>query len=344
MISIKLTSQERIELKNLHRKCRKDQRKADRIKAIIMLDNGYLAKEVAKVLLLEEDTITNYKKRFIHRQDMESWLDDFEIYNDGKLNRTQELIVKNYVVKNIITSSKKVKAFIKDCFGIDYDKSAVIEVLHRLGFVYKFSKSVPSKCDPVKQAEFKEMYEELEEDLEDDQVILFIDSVHPQHNTKPTKLWVLKGEEKEIKTNSGRKRLNINGAYNPHNQGTIIVEDQTVNGDTTIELFKKIEETYEDKKTIYAILDNASYYKSDAVKTYLANSKIKPIYLPTYSPNLNLIERLWKLLRKLKINTIFYDTLKGFRDAVMGFFENIHLYKEEIQSFVGTKLHLFQAV
>jgi len=88
MISIKLTSQERIELKNLHRKCRKDQRKADRIKAIIMLDNGYLAKEVAKVLLLEEDTITNYKKRFIHRQDMESWLDDFEIYNDGILIQT----------------------------------------------------------------------------------------------------------------------------------------------------------------------------------------------------------------------------------------------------------------
>ena len=168
--------------------------------------------------------------------------------------------------------------------------------------------------------------------------------LHPHHNTEPTKVWIQKGKDKEIKTNTGRTRLNINGALNPHNQDVIVREDKTINAESTIELFKDIEKHYSEKKIIYLIADNARYYKNNKVSEYLKTSRIQIVFLPPYSPNLNLIERLWRLLRTLKIKTTFYKTSNDFREGIMEFFKNIRLYKEQIKKSVGTKLHLLQTV
>jgi len=344
MYRIKLTNEEIDEYIILHRAYRKDQRKADRIKAILLLNKGYGEKEVAEILLLDEDTITTYKKRFLGRKNSLDWLEDYQLYYEGKLNDIQELIVKKFIRENIVTNSAIVKQFILDRFGIEYTTSGTIELMHRLNFVCKQTKSIPSNFDPVKQTAFKEWYEDFEKNITDKEAIVFADAVHPQHNTKVCKVWVEKGKDKEIKTNSGRTRISINGAYNPHSTDVIAREDNTINSESTIKLFKDVENFYPNKETIYFIADNARYYKSIAVFEYLKTSRIKIIFLPPYSPNLNLIERLWKLLRKLKINTTFYESSKDFRNAVLGFFENINLYKEQIKQSVGTKMHLLQTV
>jgi hypothetical protein len=69
--------------------------------------------------------------------------------------------------------------------------------------------------------------------------------------------------------------------------------------------------------------------------------KIKIIYLPPYSPNLNLIERLWKFMRKKVINTKYCDKFADFRKAIKDFFDNIDGYADELSKFIGTKFHLF---
>jgi transposase len=344
MYKIKLTNEEIDEFIILHRSYRKDQRKADRIKAILLLDDGYDEKEVAKILLLDEDTITAYKKRFLGRKNSSDWLNDYQIYYEGKLNDVQELMVKKFVRDNIVTNSAIVKQYILDKLGIKYTKSGTIDLMHRINLVYKRSKSIPSNFDPVKQAEFKEWYEDFEKNITAKEAIVFADAVHPQHNTKICNVWVEKGKDKEIKTNSGRTRININGAYNPHTTDVIARQDDTINSESMLKLFQDVEKFYPEKETIYFIADNARYNKSKMVFEYLKTSRIKIIFLPPYSPNLNLIERLWKLLRKLKINTTFHQSSKDFKDAVMGFFENINLYKKEIKQSVGTKMHLLRAV
>jgi len=344
MYRIKLTNEQIDEYIILHRSYRKDQRKADRIKAILLLNNGYGEKEVAEILLIDEDTITTYKKRFLGRNTSTDWLEDNTIHYEGKLDGFQELIVKKFIRDNIITNSAFVKQFILERFGIDYTTSGTIELMHRLNFVCKQTKAVPSNFDPVKQAEFKEWYENFEKNITDKEAIVFADAVHPQHNTKVCKVWVEKGKDKEIKTNSGRTRININGVYNPHTTDVIVRQDDAINSESTIKLFQDVEKFYPNKETIYLIADNAPYNKSKEVLKYLKTSRIKIIFLPPYSTNLNLIERLCKLLRKLKINTTFYESSKDFRKAVMGFFENINLYQEQIKQSVGTKMHLLRAV
>ena len=66
----------------------------------------------------------------------------------------------------------------------------------------------------------------------------------------------------------------------------------------------------------------------------MEGTKIKQIFLPPYSPNLNLIERLWKFLRKTIINTKFYRTKHEFRDAMLKFFNNIASYRQELESLL----------
>ena len=74
---------------------------------------------------------------------------------------------------------------------------------------------------------------------------------------------------------------------------------------------------------------------------WIENTPVKPIFLPPYSPNLNLIERLWKFMRKKIINTKFYRTKEEFRQAILKFFENINQYKDELSSLMTLNFHVF---
>ena len=96
-------------------------------------------------------------------------------------------------------------------------------------------------------------------------------------------------------------------------------------------------------KTIYVIADNARYYRSRDVKTYLETSRIKLIFLPAYSPNLNLIERLWKHFRKVVMHNRYYQSFADFTEAAEAFFLNIKEHRNAIRSLLTENFHLFSA-
>ncbi len=191
------------------------------------------------------------------------------------------------------------------------------------------------------QEKFYNEYEELKNNLEDDEEILFMDGVHPQHNSTCASAWIEKGKTKTIKSNTGRRRININGVYNADSQEILINESETINAETTIDFLIEIEKYYQNKSRIIIIVDNARYYKNKKVTEHLETSKIEFWFLPPYSPNLNLIERLWKLLRKNVINNKYYETFKKFKNSILDFFKNSGNCKEEIASFIGQKMQLF---
>ena len=167
-----------------------------------------------------------------------------------------------------------------------------------------------------------------------------MDGVHPEHNTLAAYGWLKKGEERKLKTNSGRQRVNLHGAINIETLEVKIVESKSVNGSSTIELLKKIEGSCPFAALIYVILDNARYHYSKEVKGYLKNSRIKLVFLPTYSPNLNLIERLWKLFKKKILYNRYYEKFKDFKEACLSFFENISQYNNELQTLMSEEFHI----
>ncbi len=223
----------------------------------------------------------------------------------------------------------------------------MVHLLHRLGFVYKKSKRIPGKADADKQKEFlKETYQRIKEEKGSNDKIYFADGTHPYYNSIPSYGWILKGEIKELPSNTGRKRININGAIDISNLDFAYQEDETINADSTIRLLTQLEQRNPDAKNIYVITDNARYYEvtrfceagsynhAKKVKEYEQNSRIRLIYLPPYAPNLNLIERLWKFFHKKVLYNSYYSTFDRFKQACTNFFENIPQYKIELNSLL----------
>jgi transposase len=91
---------------------------------------------------------------------------------------------------------------------------------------------------------------------------------------------------------------------------------------------------------IYIISDKARYCRNKELNKWLDGTEIKQIFLPPYSPDLNLIEQLWRFLRKKVINTHFYRTKDLFKKAVRIFFENISDYKLELESLLRLNFKL----
>lgn len=149
--------------------------------------------------------------------------------------------------------------------------------------------------------------------------------------------WQEIGKEgtKIISSNTGRKRVTILGALNPISLNpTTIITESNCDQEAIKILLEEIRKDYPETDTIHAILDNARYHYAKSVIEKAEELKIKLIFLPSYCPNLNLIERFWKFLKKKLKKNKFYDTFEKFIDAIYKFFKNIGQYKEELKQLL----------
>ena len=332
-------SKEKIaELENFHRGLR-DKRQADRVKAVIALSKGWSAVQVAEILLFDEKTSRHYFDRY-QQGGLRALLDDNYSGAEPKLDAHQMGELEGYLEEHIFTDAKSIIAHIYKQYKVCYSLSGVTDLLHRLGFSYKKPTHVPGKQDPVQQEAFLEEYEQLKTNKGDNDPIYFADATHPQHNSIPSYGWIKKGQEKELKANCGRQRLNINGAINIETMEPTTGFYDTINADSTIDLFSKIEAKHPDTKTIYIIVDNARYYHSRLLKQYVKGTKIKLIFLPPYSPNLNLIERYWKFFKKIVLNNHYYETFDEFKRACESFFRKRKKYLPQLQTLLTENFHI----
>ena len=154
---------------------------------------------------------------------------------------------------------------------------------------------------------------------------------------------IKKGEEKHIKTNTGRNRLNINGVYDVEEKKVIAREDESVNAQSTVKLLTQLL-SHQPKGKLYVILDNARYYRSEFVKEFLkGNTRIKFVFLPPYSPNLNLIERIWKYVKKKVAYNKYYEEFSVFRRKFLYRLNNLEPFQDELETLMTERFQLFPA-
>jgi transposase len=210
--------------------------------------------------------------------------------------------------------------YIEETFYVHYSIPGIHKWLHRNKFSYKQPKGVPHKYDSEKQDDFVEAYETLKEKVADDEPILFMDAVHSTQATKVTSGWIRTGVDKTIETTGSRTRLNIVGALRlVHLEDTISAQYKTVNGESIIVFFARIKTSYQTNNTIHLVLDGAGYHRSAEVKNKAEELGIQLHYLPPYSPNLNPIERLWKVMNEHARNNRYFATAKDFRWHINNF-------------------------
>ena len=336
MIDFELSSEELQALRKVH-KLTKEKWAADRIKAIISLGSGWTFEEVAEILLLDDQTLRNYVKLFreggVERLTSRLFKGSF-----SKLSNEELKQLKAHLTEVTYLTVVEIILYVKKTYGKEYAMSGMTNLLHRLGFVHKKPSMSPCKVDAVRQLEFLQKYEEIRRS---GQPVYSLDGCHPQHNSMPQYGWILKGQTKLLPSNTGRKRLNIQGAVNLDTHDLISTVHETLDKQSTIKILKKIEARHSNEDRIYALVDNAGYYHAKEVEEYLKTSKIELIFLPAYAPHLSLIERVWRYLKKKILYNRYYPTFKDFTEKILEFLKRPH--KRVFKNLLTEKFHFISS-
>lgn len=312
-----LTPEEKNSLETTHQHC-ENRKEGDRIKAILLRSEAWTIPQISQALRLHQSTIIR------HIQDYQSG--KLRNKNGGSQShlsneQTQELIA--HLEENTYAHNHQIVLYIKERFGITYTVAGLHKWLHRNGFSYKKPKGLPHKADAELQKQFVEKYNQLKQEVGDKEPILFMDAVHPTQATKLTYGWIRTGTTKYVGTTASRTRLNIIGAIQlGHISETITSQYETINAESIMNFMDKIREKY-GTKTVHLILDQSGYHRSLLLPEYAEKCNIKLYFLPPYSPNLNPIERLWKIMNEQVRNNRFFKGSKDFKEAINGFFNDI---------------------
>ena len=332
MLDYRLSKQELAELRAAHRQAL-NVREAYRINAVILLGNGRTVADVADALLFDPDTVRAYFKRY-KKGGLEALLRMNYVGSEALLDDVQLAVLDAHLQKHLHLTAESVARWVEERWGVCYAPSGMAAVLRRLGYVYKKPKLIPGKADATAQEAFLEEYENLKQNSDEDDVVMFMDATHPQHNPVISYGWIKRGKAHPVKSNTGRRRLNINGAIDVQRMSAEIRFDETIDAISTIALFEQIERSNPLAKRITIICDNARYYRSKAVAGYLKNSRINLLFLPPYSPNLNLIERFWKFFKRKVLYNRYYEAFDDYKDACKRFFLELDSYAGQLRSLL----------
>ena len=256
-----------------------------RANALLLLDDGMSCEAIAKVLYLDDDTIRYWYK--LYGEKGLNWLADFGYKGRAcELTVAQQDALKNWVSQTLPRTTTIVGEWIEKSYGVSYTRSALIKLLQRIEVEYCKPKLIPRKLDPAQQQAFIANYENLLNNLGDDEAVLFADAVHPTHEARPAGCWAPKDAKVALEQTSGRQRLNIHGAIDLETGATRMIEATTIDALSTIALLMAISLMYPTKRLIHVFVDNARYHHALLVQEWLARPgcRIRVHYIPSYCP------------------------------------------------------------
>jgi transposase len=173
--------------------------------------------------------------------------------------------------------------------------------------------------------------------------VFFVDAAHFVFGTFLCYLWSF--ARVFIRAASGRQRFNVLGAWNAMTRQLITVTNTTVvNTETMCELLRKIA-ALGLTGPITLVLDNARYQRNAVVQALAKELGVTLLFLPSYSPNLNLIERLWKFIKRRGLYGRYYPTFAEFRAAIQEVLDGIPTtHAAALETLMTLNFQLFENV
>jgi transposase len=243
------------------------------------------------------------------------------------------------------STAQQIVDMIKEKFDIKTSLSAVSRLLKKHGIKRRKTGSLPAKADPIKQRNF---YDEKLKPLMDEAKnglieLLFMDASHFVMGCDF--LGYIYGSVRRLVTTfSGRKRYNVLGALNfVSKKVTTTTNDLYINANSVCEFLRKISVEYAGRP-IFLILDNARYQKCKIVEELAVQLGINLVFIPPYSPNLNLIERFWKHV-KSRLRTRHYENFDIFRETIDSIISDADKSdKKAVDRLINSKVQLFDNI
>lgn len=319
-MKITLTAVEKDKLETDH-KTEHDRRIADRIKAVLLHEEGWTQVDIAQALRTSPETIHDHLQDYIHSKKLKPENGGSE----SRLNQAQTAQLIAHLENMTYTKVSSICAKVYQTYKVTYTVAGMTKWLEAHNFSYKKPKGTPAKADSEQQEAFIVAYLALLATTPKSEPILFGDGVHPTMATKITYGWIRKGTDKSIATVASRTRMNIMGALNLQTMGMVCESYETINSDAMDKYFGALRGVYTTAAKIHLILDRGSYNTSAQTKASAEKHGIILYHLPAYSPNLNPIERVWKVMNEYVRNNKVFASAKEFRQDILEFFNTTWL-------------------
>lgn len=319
-----------------------------KMEALYLKSQGVKHGEICRLCRISKTTLTTYLKQ----------------YRDGGIERLKQLDYQgqpsdlNQYSSNLTTyfkehpprSTAEAQAAIEKLTGLKRNPTQVQAFMKRLGLKCRKAGFVPGHAtDPEKQAEQENFQlNQLEPRLQAAQagqrVVLFMDAAHFVYGVFLGMVWCF--TRLFLPSPSGRKRFNVLGAINAVTKEVVTVTNESyINATSVCQLLSDIAQHYGKDLPITIVLDNARYQKCELVLTHAASLGLELLFLPSYSPHLNLIERLWRFVRKECLYSKYYEDFASFKQAIATCLETAHTdHRDELDTLLAWNFQSFKKV
>lgn len=249
--------------------------------------------------------------------------------------------IKEYFDKTPVATISQACKEVQELTGLTLKNTQMRVYLKKLGIKYSKVNSIPAKVNIEAQQKFHDevLQPKLEEAKAGTRTVHFVDAAHFVLGAFLGYLWGL--TRIFVRTPSGRQRFNVLGALNAITKELIMItNDSYITSIQVCELLRKLANSTTLPITI--VLDNARYQRCNLVMDLAKQLGIELLFLPPYSPNLNLIERLWKLTKKECLYSKYYDNFSVFSEGIKKFLTNMgDTHRAKLDSLLTLNFQLF---
>jgi transposase len=332
MKTIRLTPQQRKDIGERRRHA-PDRRIYQRLSAVLWSEDGRSREEVADLLGVSTRQVGQWLRIF--RNKGLDQLCTLHYQGDpGRLGPAQVKRLKQEIATGVFHNAEQVRTWVEATFGVAYSISGIKGLLRRAGASYHKVSGFFWKADVEEQKRWVPGTRRY-----------FVDACHPVWGVDLLySCWLLVGQRFHVGVGSGRKRLNILGAYCPddHDYVDLRLTKENITGEQFVKLLEALRAKHPDTAKFILYLDNARYYSKPCVKEWLAaHREFRLVPVPAYSPNLNLIERLWKFLRKKALSR-WHVTFEGMQAAVAEVLDRLGEYRDELATLMTERFSIVE--
>lgn len=283
----------------------------------------------------------------------------FQDYQEGGIERLKQLnfyqpqsalaphaaSLEEHFRAHPVATIAQAQAVIEQHTGIKRSPTQVRHFLRSLGLQRRKVGVIPAKADSAQQETFKtqELEPRIAQAQAGQRALFFLDASHFVFGAFLGFLWSL--VRVFVKSAAGRKRLNVLGALNPLTLEMLTVINETyVTAETVCQMLTQIA-ALGLTVPVTVVLDNARYQRCQLVQEMAQRLNIELLFLPPYSPNLNLIERFWKFVKKQCLYSQYYEDFARFKAAICECVTRAPVtHREQLASLLTLKFQSFQSI
>jgi transposase len=311
-----------------------------KMEAVYLKSQGLPHQDICRLTRISENTLRSYLRQFqgggVERLKRTDWAG-----TASELDEHRETL-EDHFRDHPPRSTAEAAAAIERLTGIRRGPTQVRQFLKGMGLKFRKLGMIPAKADADEQAKFlaDKLRPRLRQARRLRRVVCFVDAAHFVHGAFLGYLWCF--TRLLVRGPSGRKRFNVLGAIDAvTHELTTVVNDTVIDAMVVCDLLGKLSARYAGLP-VTLVLDNARYQHTADVKALARSLRIELLYLPSYSPNLNLIERLWKFVKKEVLLCRYYEDFARFQDAIVGCLEGVQgKHKAAIASLLTLNFQAF---